>query len=125
MTPKSTYWGRWRQVNIPISGWSATWDTALRNAITRAANRRFTTVWTYVSTLSTEAEELIKFRQARTIKVASSDSFFTDLNEKLEALETFDAPHPLSVDLAVQMAKKYVVEDRYRAQLYDLVMSEA
>jgi hypothetical protein len=113
------------EYGLIISGWSATWDTALRNAITRAANRRFTTVWTYVSTLSTEAEELIKFRQARTIKVASSDSFFTDLNEKLEALETFDAPHPLSVDLAVQMAKKYVVEDRYRAQLYDLVMSEA
>jgi hypothetical protein len=113
------------EYGLIISGWSATWDIALRNAIMRAANRRFTTVWTYVSTLSSEAEELIQFRQARTIKVASSDSFFTDLNERLEALETFDAPHPLSVDLAVQMAKKYVAEDRYRVQLYDLVMGEA
>jgi hypothetical protein len=113
------------EYGLIISGWSATWDIALRNAIMRAANRRFTTVWTYVSTLSLEAEELIQFRQARTIKVASSDNFFTDLNERLEALETFDAPHPLSVDLAVQMAKKYVAEDRYRVQLYDLVMGEA
>jgi hypothetical protein len=113
------------EYGLIISGWSATWDIALQNAIMRAANRRFTTVWTYVSTLSTEAEELIQFRQARTIKVTSSDSFFTDLNERLEALETFDSPHPLSVDLAVQMAKKYIAEDRYRVQLYDLVMSEA
>jgi hypothetical protein len=113
------------EYGLIISGWSATWDIALRNAITRAANRRFTTVWTYVSTLSTEAEELIQFRQARTIKVASSDSFFTDLNERLEALETFDAPHPLSIDLAVRMAKKYVAKDRYRVQLYDLVMGES
>jgi hypothetical protein len=113
------------EYGLIISGWPATWDVGLRNAIMRAANRRFTTVWTYVSTLSTEAEELIQFRQALTIKVASSDSFFTDLNERLEALETFDAPHPLSIDLAVRMAKKYVVEDRYRVQLYDLVMGEA
>jgi hypothetical protein len=113
------------EYGLIISGWSATWDIALRDAIMRAANRRFTTVWTYVSTLSSEAEELIQFRQARTIKVASSDSFFTDLNERLEALETLDAPHPLSVDLAVRMAKKYVAEDRYRVQLYDLVMGEA
>lgn len=113
------------EYGLIISGWSATWDIALRNAIMRAPNRRFTTVWTYVSTLSSEAEELVLFRQARTIKVASSDSFFNDLNERLEALETFDAPHPLSVDLAVRMAKKYVAEDRYRVQLYDLVMGEA
>ena len=112
------------EYGLIISGWSATWDIALRNAIMRAANRRFTTVWTFVSTLSTEAQELIQFRQARTIKVASSDNFFTEMNERLEALESFDAPHPLSVDLAVQMAKKYVVEDRYRVQLYDLVMGE-
>jgi hypothetical protein len=113
------------EYGLIITGWSAAWDIALRNAIMRAANRRFTTVWTYVSTLSSEAEELIQFRQARTIKVASSDSFFTDLNERLEALETFDAPHPLSVDLAVRMVKKYVAEDRYRVLLYDLVMGEA
>ncbi|MDR3564411.1 MAG: SIR2 family protein [Negativicutes bacterium] len=113
------------EYGLIVSGWSATWDIALRNAIMRAENRRFTTVWTYFSTLSSEAEELIQFRQAQTIKVASSDSFFTDLNERLEALETFNAPHPLSVDLAVRMAKKYVAEDRYRVQLYELVMGEA
>lgn len=113
------------EYGLIISGWSASWDTALRNSILRAANRRFTMVWTYISTLSEEAKELIQFRQAQTIKVASSDAFFAELNERLEALEAFDAPHPLSVDLAVRMAKKYVAEDRYRVQLYDLVMSEA
>jgi hypothetical protein len=32
------------EYGLIVSGWSATWDIALRNAIMRAANRRFTTV---------------------------------------------------------------------------------
>jgi hypothetical protein len=43
-----------------VSGWSATWDVTLRQAILGAPNRRFTTVWTYVSGLSEEAEALIR-----------------------------------------------------------------
>jgi len=48
-----------------VSGWSATWDVTLRQAILGAPNRRFTTVWTYVSGLSEEAEALIHARVAR------------------------------------------------------------
>ena len=107
-----------------ISGWSATWDVALRDAILGAPNRRFTTVWSYVGDLSAEAETLIQARSAIKVKVSSADAFFGDLNEKLEALESFDTPHPLSVELAVRMAKRFVAEDRYRIQLHDLVMAE-
>ena len=107
-----------------VSGWSATWDVALRDAILGASNRRFTTVWSYVSGLSSEAEALIQARSAIKVQVKSADAFFVELNEKLEALESFDAPHPLSVELAVRMAKRFVAEDRYRIQLHDLVMAE-
>jgi hypothetical protein len=107
-----------------VSGWSATWDVALRDAILGAPNRRFTTVWSYVSGLSSEAEALIQARSAIKVQVKSADAFFVELNEKLEALESFDAPHPLSVELAVRMAKRFVAEDRYRIQLHDLVMAE-
>lgn len=108
-----------------VSGWSATWDVALREAILGASNRRFTTVWSYVSGLSDEAETLIQARAGLKVQVLSADKFFTDINEKLEALESFDAPHPLSVELAVRAAKRYVAEDRYRVQLHDLLMAEA
>lgn len=107
-----------------VSGWSATWDVALRNAILSAPNRRFTTVWSYTSALSLEAEALIQARSAIKLKVNSADAFFVELNEKLEALESFDAPHPLSIELAVRTAKRFIAEDRYRIQLHDLVMSE-
>ena len=107
-----------------VSGWSATWDVALRHAILAAPNRRFTTVWSYVSALSAEAEALIQARSAIKVQVKSADAFFIELNEKLEALESFDAPHPLSVELAVRMAKRFVAEDRYRIQLHDLVVAE-
>jgi hypothetical protein len=107
-----------------VSGWSATWDVALRNAIERAPNRRFTTVWTYVGRLTREADDLILLRSAQRAEVKSADDFFSQLNEKIEALERFDAPHPLSIEIAVRSVKKYVVEDRFRVQLHDLVMQE-
>ena len=107
-----------------VSGWSATWDVALRDAILAAPNRRFTTVWSYVSAPSAEAEDLIQARAAVKVQVKSADAFFVELNEKLGALESFDAPHPLSVELAVRMAKRFVAEDRYRIQLHDLVVAE-
>jgi hypothetical protein len=46
------------------------------------------------------------------------------LNEKLEALESFDAPHPLSIELAIRTVKKYLAEDRFRIQLHGLLMAE-
>jgi hypothetical protein len=107
-----------------VSGWSATWDVALREAIIAAPNRRFTTVWSYISGVSEEAQSLIQARGALKVQVSSADKFFVELNEKLEALESFDAPHPLSVELAVRATKRYVAEERYRIQLHDLVMAE-
>lgn len=107
-----------------VSGWSATWDIALRSAIKRTANRRFTTYWTYVGRLTEEAKDLIRLRSAQKVQVHSADDFFANLNEKIEALEEFDAPHPLSIEIAVRSVKKYVAEDRFRVQLHDLVMSE-
>ena len=112
------------EYGLIVSGWSATWDIALRDAISRAPNRRFTTVWTYVGSVSAEAEHLITLRQAQRLDVVSADSFFSELNEKLLALEEFDRPHPVSIEMAVALAKRYVAEDRDRIRLSDLVMSE-
>lgn len=38
-----------------VCGWSATWDDALRAAMLRAPNRRFSTFWAACGPVSTEA----------------------------------------------------------------------
>jgi hypothetical protein len=48
-----------------VCGWSAEWDLALRSALERISNRRFTTYWTVRGTLTPEAESFRKSPVAR------------------------------------------------------------
>lgn len=50
--------------------------------------------------------------------------FFEELAEKVSALQELDRPHPLSAKVAVASLKKYLVEERYRIRLHDMVMQE-
>ncbi|MGZ8982341.1 MAG: SIR2 family protein [Methylotenera sp.] len=112
------------QFGLITCGWSADWDVALRAAIERAPSRRFTTYWASRGTPSEAAARLIKLRAGQLISISDADSFFTSLQEKVEALERFSEPHPLSVKIAVASTKKYLAEDRYRIRLYDLIDEE-
>ena len=112
------------EYGLIVCGWSAQWDEALRTAILRCPNRRYSMFWTVRGTISERADELIKFRGASVIPIESADKFFQSLEDKLEALDRLNSPHPLSATLAVASLKKFVVEDRFRIQLNDLVMSE-
>lgn len=105
-------------------GWSATWDHALRNAMLRCPNRRYTTYWGIHGTLTGEAQNLAFARAAAVIPVASADSFFTDLENKVAALVTYDKPHPLSIPLAVASVKRFLVDARFRIELRDLIFEE-
>jgi hypothetical protein len=60
--------------------------------------------------LSEEAGSLVKFRGATLLGIESADEFFQSLGEKLDSLETPDAPHPLSAALAVTSLKRYLGE---------------
>jgi hypothetical protein len=112
------------EYGLVICGWSATWDSALRTAILRCPNRRYSTLWVAKGTVSDEAAKLIKFRAASVLSVESADKFFLSLEEKLESLERLNTPHPLSATLAVASLKRFLVEDRFRIQLNDFVMGE-
>ncbi len=105
-------------------GWSATWDHALRNAMLRCPNRRYTTYWAARGTLTGEAQRLATSRAAVIIPVASADSFFTDIENKVAALVAYDKPHPLSISIAIASIKRFLVEDRFRIQLRDLIFEE-
>ncbi len=64
------------EYGLVVCGWSATWDTALRAALLRSPNRRYSMTWATRSGLSPEADSLTTFRQASILEIESSDSFF-------------------------------------------------
>ena len=107
-----------------ICGWSAEYDVALRNALYRRKNRRFSTYWTMKDKLNDEATQLSNHLKAEQVPIESANKFFTQLLEKVEALKDIEKPHPLTLPLAIATTKKYLSEDKYRIKLYDFVSEE-
>jgi hypothetical protein len=112
------------EFGLIISGWSGEWDQALRAALARCKSRRFSTYWTYRSTLSDEAKGLVRLRDAVEVKIKDAESFFLELGEKVKALEELEQPHPLSAKIAVASLKRYIVDPTHRIRLHDLVMEQ-
>ncbi len=112
------------EFGLIVCGWSGVWDTALRGAIERCKNHRFTTFWTTRAELGEVSKKLVELRRAQTITIFNSDGFFKELAEKVSALEEYSRPHPLSAKAAVVSLKKYIVEDRHRINLHDLLTYE-
>lgn len=109
---------------LVICGWSANWDTALRDALYRRQNRRFSSYWAYRQDLSSDASTLKDHLQAIPLQIETSDNFFQKLSENIGSLQTFERPHPLSVTLAVAQVKKYIVDDKYHILLHDFLQDE-
>jgi len=107
-----------------ICGWSAEYDTALRNAFYRHKNRKFSTYWTVKDKLNDEATKLINHLKAEKITIESANKFFIQLLEKVEALKNVERPHSLKLSLAIETTKQYLSEDKYRIKLYDFVSEE-
>jgi len=112
------------EFGLIICGWSAEYDIALRNALYRRKNRRFSTYWTVKNRVYDEAMQLSNHLKAEQIPIESANKFFTQLLEKVEALRDIEKPHPLTLPLAITTTKKYLSEDKYRIKLYDLVSEE-
>jgi SIR2-like domain len=108
-----------------ISGWSGDWDAALRRAILRAPNRRYSTFWASRSAPGVKAQELITKRAAKAITVGDADTLFGKLQEQVTSLERMKRPNPLTVDLAVASAKRFAARPEHRIDLHDLVSTEA
>jgi hypothetical protein len=108
-----------------VCGWSAEWDTALRGALERCQNHRFTTYWTSRGEIKKDiTKKLIELRRAQEIPIKDSDSFFKELDEKVLALRDISVPHPLSAKIAVASLKRYIVDERNKILLHDLVINE-
>jgi hypothetical protein len=112
------------EYGLVVCGWSATWDKALCRAMQRCPSRRFSTYWARRTSLSADARALVLQRRAVELEIASADAFFCALESKLDALERYGEPHPISVKLAVVSLKKFIAEEKYRIELRDLVTAE-
>jgi hypothetical protein len=112
------------EFGLIICGWSAEYDTALRNALYRRKNRRFSTYWTVKDKLCDEAIRLSNHLKAEQIPIECANKLFTQLLEKIEALRDIEKPHPLTLPLAIATTKKYLSEGKYDIKLRDLVIEE-
>ena len=110
------------EFGLVVCGWSAAYDTALRNALYRVPSRRFTTYWAaHGGQPGDEAQHLIQHRQARVVSINSADDFFHAIQEHVQSLEEFSRPHPLSTAAAVGSLKRYLPDDGYRIRMADLI----
>ncbi|GJH12666.1 hypothetical protein CBA19CS11_27530 [Caballeronia novacaledonica] len=109
------------EFGVVTCGWSADWDTALRASIERAPSRRYSMYWASRGEPGQAARDLIAGRYGQVLPISDADSFFDDLHSKIESIEEFDKPHPLSKDIAVASAKRFLSEPQHRIRFSDLV----
>lgn len=107
-----------------VCGWSSDWDTALRDAITRAPSRRYPLFWASRGDPSDAAKDLIAQKGGRTITIDDADAFFTGLQAKVEVQAALQRPNPLSVELLVATVKKLLARPEGRIALDDTVTQE-
>ena len=109
------------EFGLIVCGWSADWDTALRNAIERAPNRRFTTYWATIDQPTESAQRLIGQRGAEILYIRSADDFFESVRETVESVQDFSRPHPLSTAAAVASLKRYLTNPEHKIRYGDLI----
>mgnify|MGYP000937337654 CR=1 FL=1 len=112
------------EYGLIISGWSGDYDIALRNALERNKSRRYPIYWTGIGKPSKTSQKLIDLHRAHFIKITNADEFFNNLYEKVEALEEFSRPHPISTQASIATLKKYL-SDNKQIQLRDFLRKEA
>ena len=108
------------EFGLIVCGWSAEWDAALRDAIYRGAAPRYTTYWTVHSKLGAQGKALIAHCKAETISI-DADSFFQALADQVASIEDYSRPHPLSTEIAVATAKRFLPDEQSDIRLHDLV----
>ncbi|WP_329321647.1 SIR2 family protein [Streptomyces sp. NBC_01262] len=107
-----------------IAGWSAKYDPALRNALSRCTTRRFNTYWTDPRPLSDEAQDLLTRRSADYVQ-ADADTFFGQVADAADALADSTHEHPVSVAIAVASAKRALAGAHLAIPLHDMLRREA
>ena len=70
------------------------------------------------------AQNLIQQRDGRSFQIEDADSFFAKLRDTLEALRQASRPHPLSVEMATALAKRYCRDDKFAMEWAEFLHAE-
>ena len=112
------------EYGLIVCGWSGEWDHALRAAFLRAPNRRYPVYWASRSKLGSDAQQIVDHRKARVVTITDANTFFTGLQQRVQTLELTRQRNPLSVELLVNTAKRYLARPEHRIQLDELIAQE-
>ena len=93
------------EYGLIVCGWSADWDTALRAAIERSPNRRYTTFWSAYGEVKGMAQAVCQGAWRRSSPARMRISSFVDLAEKVTSLADVAAQHPAATPIAVATLK--------------------
>ncbi|WP_229264031.1 SIR2 family protein [Cohnella cholangitidis] len=112
------------EFGLIVAGWSGEWDEALKKAMYRAINRRYSWFWLAVGGVSEAAERLIQHRHAKVIRMDGADNFFEALRNQIEGISNAQKNHPLTFDLALALSKK-LVSTNQNILLQDVINEES
>ena len=113
------------EFGLVICGWSGEWDPALRRAIERCPNRRYSTYWASREQLGAKAQKLLDLRAGHLIPIEDADCFFVNLSEITDALARSRVAHRLSTAALVSQVKKFVAAPESRVRFHDAIIDEA
>jgi hypothetical protein len=112
------------EFGLIICGWSADWDQALKSAILRTPNRRYSTFWLTRRTPSSAAQDLIAARSARVVEINDADEIFATLQRNVATQTAFGVQDPRSTALLIANAKRFLGRPEDRIQLQDIISRE-
>ncbi|KAB7707553.1 hypothetical protein F9802_07345 [Bacillus aerolatus] len=97
-----------------VSGWSAEWDTALRELIKSVKGRRYSWYWhAFSEKLTTHADELISYRDAcKIVNPKGADHFFTELYENVTNIAKVKKVSPENIQVKMKRLKRYIQDER-------------
>lgn len=109
-----------------ISGWSAEWDTALRDTIKSVKGRRYSWYWhSFCETINEKAEELINFRGANLIiDSGGADHFFREIKETVFNISKLKKVNPENTQVKIKRLKDYI-QNGNESAIRDLFTSES
>lgn len=112
------------EFGLIVAGWSGDWDHALRAAIIRAPNRRYPMYWATRGSVSDGARQLVELRDGKVIEIKDADEYFVELGERVKTLAESHRRNPLSIDLLIGSAKRFLAKPEHRIQLDQLCNDE-
>jgi len=113
-----------QQYGLVISGWSARYDPALREAIKVHHPLRFTMLWMEPGEpLSPEAMQLVQLKKALVMRATAEDGFGR-LADAVESMQTRRARQPLTASTAAETAKRELAGGWTAIRLHDALKEE-